>query len=366
MPEPTAQSKLVSPIDAIVLAGTHGARPFEINGRVIGKPYLTLGGEPLVLRAVRAVLESKRVGQVFVVGDFELLTRALEPLRAIARDRLQVVQEGSDILDNCYRAFFLHLLPAHGLPAVESPQFDYAIMSDYQKRHPEAAAVSSLFMCSDLPFIRATDVDSFLAEAEADVTLTFGLVDHGSLERLHSDMRAFGALETLKLGALLLREHAVRINNLFLVRPLRADPMLYESLKDLYNHRNLLTSEGGVSWQNWWAIGRSILRHSRKVRRPIRFVRGLIGLVTAILALTLARSTYRISRSLSRPFRMLIGQHDIEFILSLLTDTPVRLNVNPRLGPAIDIDVEESYQTLARHGEENFQRVVRYLDDQAS
>jgi hypothetical protein len=239
-------------------------------------------------------------------------------------------------------------------------------MAAYQKRHPEAAAVSALFMCSDLPFIRATDVDSFLAEAEADVTLTFGLVDHGSLERLHSDMRAFGALETLKLGALLLREHAVRINNLFLVRPLRADPVLYESLKDLYNHRNLLTSQGGVSWQNWWTIGRSILRHSRKVRKPLRFVRGLIGLVTAILALTLARSTYRISRSFSRPFRMLIGRHDIEFILSLLTDTPVRLNVNPRLGPAIDIDVEESYQTLARHGEENFQRVVRYLDDQAS
>jgi 4-diphosphocytidyl-2-methyl-D-erithritol synthase len=362
MPEPTTQSVVTSKIDAIVLAGTQGTRQFEINGRVIGKPYLTLGGEPLVLRVTRAVLASKRIGQVFVVGDSELLARALEPLRTGAFDRLQVVQEGNDILDNCYRAFFLHLLPAHGLPAVANPQFDQSIMDAYQKSHPEAASVSALFLCSDLPFIRAADIDSFLEEAESDVTLTLGLIDHHSLQRLQSALGAFATLETLKLGALLLREHAVRISNLFLVRPLCADPVLYECLRDLYAHRNLLTSDGGVNWQNWWAIGRSILRHTRRVRRRLRFVRGLIGLVTAIVALTLARSAYRVSRFLSKPFRFLIGTHDIEFILSLLTDTSIRLNVNPRLSPAIDIDVEESYQTLASHGEKNFQEVVRYIE----
>jgi hypothetical protein len=362
MPEPSTQSVVTSKVDAIVLAGTRGARPFEINGRVIGKPYLTLGGEALVSRAVRAVLESQRIGQVFVVGDSDLLARALEPLRAGARDRLQIVQEGDDILDNCYRAFFLHLLPAHGLPAVPSPQFDQSIMDAYQKSHPEAASVSALFLCSDMPFIRATDIDTFLEETASDVTLTFGLVDHGSLQRLQSVLSLGAGLETLKLGALLLREHAVRLNNLFLVRPLRADSEIYECLRDMYAHRNLITSDGGANWRNWWAVGRSILRHTRRVRRPLRFVRGLIGLVTAITALTLSRASYRVSHALSKPFRMLVGQHDIEFIISLLTDTPVRLNISARLGPAIDIDVEESYQTLARHGEENFQKVVRYLD----
>jgi hypothetical protein len=362
MPRSTPQSEVLSKVDAVVLAGTRGARHFEINGQIIGKPYLMLGGEPLVLRVAREVLTSASIGQVFVVGDIELLSQALLPLRAGAKERLQLIQEGGDILDNCYRAFFRHLLPARGLPAVESPQFDYAVMSAYQKRYPEAASVSALFLCSDLPFIRGTDLDSFLEQTESDVTLTFGLIDHLNLQRLHSDLGEVAALEELKLGALLLREHAVRLNNLFLVRPLLADPILYDILGDLYAHRNLLTSEGRVNWQNWWAIGRSIAHHTRRVHRRMRFVRGLVNFVPAMLALMLSRSAYHVSRLLSRPFQMLISRRDIELILSLLADTKVRFIVNPKPGPAIDIDVEESYQTLARNGEENYKRVLRYIE----
>ena len=107
-------------IDAVVLAGSRGTANFAtVDGATVPKPFLEIGREPLVFRVVRAVLGARGVGKVFVVGEPASLGRILEPLQAGFAGRLEVVPEGRDILENCLRAFFLHLLPGRGLAGAE-------------------------------------------------------------------------------------------------------------------------------------------------------------------------------------------------------------------------------------------------------
>ena len=102
-------------LDAVVLAGSGGAAKFAtVDGATVPKACLEVGREPLVRRAVRAVLGARGVGKVFVVGEPASLGRILEPLQAGFAGRIEVVPEGRDILANCLRAFFNHLLPGRG------------------------------------------------------------------------------------------------------------------------------------------------------------------------------------------------------------------------------------------------------------
>lgn len=280
---------------------------------------------------------------------------------ASSQDRLRIVPEGGDILDNCYRAFFLNLLPACGHPPMGSERLDEAVVADYRVKHPETRLVQALFLVSDLPFLAPGDLDRFLDRAPEDAALTLGLVDHRGLQRMRVDLGEQTGLDEWKLGALHLRRHSVRINNLFLVRPLMVEPALYSALNELYAHRWLLRQDGSLNWENWWALGRAILGYTRRLKRRLRFWRGMLNFVPELVCMGLARLTHRVGRWLSWPFRQFVGQRDLEFVGSLLAGVQLRLVISEDLGPAIDVDVEESYLNLVQEGEENFRRVARYL-----
>lgn len=350
-------------IDAIVLAGTRGGRHFDLHGRQVAKPYLTVGGEPLVRRVVRAVLGARRVGFVFVVGPTDALEPALEPLLSENAGRIRLVAEGADILQNCYRAYFLNLLPARGFEAVLSPELDAGLLREYQQSHPECLHTPALFVTSDLPFLAPEAVDLFLQQAPGDAAVAVGLVDHRELERMRVVLGEQTTLDLWKLGAIPLKDAAVRMNNLFLLRPFLADPAVYALLQILYTHRWLLRQDGSVHFANWWAIARGTVSYSFKLRGRLRFWRGFFNFVPAALALCLARLTSRVGRWLSWPFRLFLSRRDMEFIGSLMFGGRGYLTITRGPGPAIDIDVREAYLSLVRNQEENFRRVARYLND---
>jgi len=350
-------------IDAVVLAGTRGGRPFDLDGRQVAKPYLTVAGEPLVRRVVRAVLGARGVGLVFVVGQPDALEQALQPLLSENADRLRLVEEGQDILQNSYRAFFLNLLPARGFAAVESPELDAALLREYQKNHPECRRTPALFVTSDLPFLTSEAVDAFLAQAPDDAAAAVGLVDHRELERMRVVLGEQTTLDLWKLGAIPLRNAAVRMNNLFLLRPFLADPAIYSLLDTLYAHRWLLKQDGSVHFSNWWAIAKGIVGYSFKLRGRLRFWRGFLNFVPAVVALCLARLTSRVGRWLSWPFRLFLSRRDMEFVGSLMFGGRGYLTISRGPGPAIDIDVKEAYLSLIRNEEESFHRVARYLNE---
>lgn len=348
-------------LDAVVLAGTGGSAHFLLDGKPARKPFLTLGGEPLVRRAVGAALNATRVGCVYVVGDVPALASALGPLLVRDRARLHLIPEADDIVTNAYRAFFQHLLPGRGGPCPRSSSPDLHELRALQAAHPAFRDLPALVLTSDLPFIHPSEIDDFIAAVPADAALGLGLLDHRELTRMQRDLGEETGLEQWKWGALPLRRHPVRINNLFLVRPLLADPSLYGLLRDVYGHRWLLRQDGSVHTRNWWAIARAVLGYTSQARRKRRFLRGLVNFIPAVIAMGLARAAMRAGPAASWPFRQFLSIHDLEFIGSALGDAQLRLVVRRELGPAIDIDVPESYLNLAAEGEENFRRVTRYL-----
>jgi hypothetical protein len=312
---------------------------------------------------VRAVLGARGVGFVFVVGQPDALEQALEPLFAENSHRIRLVEEGHDILQNSYRAYFRHLLPARGHPVVESPELDAELLREYQKNHPECRRTPALFVTSDLPFLTSEALEVFLKQAPADAAVAVGLVDHRELERMRVVLGEQTTLDLWKLGAIPLKKAAVRMNNLFLLRPFLADPAVYSLLDTLYSHRWLLKQDGSVHFKNWWAIARGVISYSFKLRGWLRFWRGLLNFIPAVVALCLARLTSRVGRWLSWPFRLFLSRRDMEFVGSLMFGGRGYLTISRGPGPAIDIDVREAYLSLIRNEEESFRRVARYLNE---
>jgi GTP:adenosylcobinamide-phosphate guanylyltransferase len=348
-------------VDVVVLAGAKGAKPFNVNGKQMPKPYLSLGGCPLVFRVVRAMLEVKRIDSVFVVGDLSMLTDVLQPLIVETGERIKIIAEGDDLIDNCYRSFFLDVLLKRTNVAMPSPKFDPQVISEYKKQHPDSLDVAALYVMADLPFISSKTVEQFLDDVPPKVALVGGLVDHRELERMKDVLGEPAVLESWKLGAFCLRDQPVRISNMFFVRPLLADPNIYAVLGELYEHRWLLKQDGSILWPNWWAMIRSVSKHAIKVNGWWRYLRGVINFVPAVLAMFMARVTNKVSRWLSWPFRLFLGQKDLEFIASTVYGAPSVVIVSKDPSPAIDIDVEDSYLSLAKDEERDYKRIEQYL-----
>ena len=307
------------------------------------------------------MLGARGVGKVFVVGEPASLGRILEPLQAEFAGRLEVVPEGRDILENCLRAFFLHLLPGRGLAGSEGLATDLSSIGAFQRQHPEAKELGALVVTSDLPFIAAEDIEQFLDQAPDGAAIVAGLCDHAELDRMQLALGSQTVLDQWKLGAIPLRSREVRWNNLFLARPLVADPVMYTLLKELYTHRWLLGQDGKVLWRNWLAILRAFARYSVRVRGRFRFFRGLFNFTGMMFSMVMARLVRRANDWIAKPFRMFLGRRDLEFTASLLVGAPALTALCKNVAPAIDIDVEESYRALVADGGENYLRVARYL-----
>lgn len=349
-------------VDAVVLAGSRGSTEIQLGGRSQPKPFLELGGEPLVRNVVRAALGARRVGKIFVVGRQELLKKALTPLLSEQPDRIQIVPEGDSLVDNGYRAYFLNLLPHKGLGNPDSPRLDPAAVADYQQRVPESRMVPALVITSDLPFLDSSDIDGFLERDPGDAAVVIGLTDHREIKKMMSVIGEQGALDLWKLGAIHFRSFSVRLSNLFLFRPLMGNPEIYALAADLYENRWLLKQDGSINWRKWLSAARSILAYSIRVNGWFKFLRGMLNLLPSMAAASLARSTHRFGRWLSWPFRLFLGQKDIEFTGSTMIGARGVLAVGRDVGPAIDIDVADSYHSLAADSEREYRRIASYLE----
>ncbi|RLB59954.1 MAG: hypothetical protein DRI34_00065 [Deltaproteobacteria bacterium] len=351
-----------STVDAIVLAGTHDSLVVEYQGRRLGKAFLPLGGCSLVGRVVQELLVARGVGRVFVAGPTEFLEESLAILSARQRGRVEIVAEGPTLVENGYRAFYRHLLPARGLPAPATPDYDAAAVAEYLASHPQARTVPALVVTADLPFLGAADVESFLQRCHPQAALVMGLVEHAKLRRLAHYIGRPEVLDAWKLGAIPLHGVEVRMTNLFLVRPGLADPRIYALLDEMYGHRRLLHTDGKTNVRSWRALARVTLRHCRRVNPWWRYGRALLNFFPAMAAGLLARASYRRSPLLARPFRLLLRQRDLEFIASLLLGTTAVMTIGGSPAPAIDIDVEESYRFLAAEDEAGYRQLRQALE----
>jgi hypothetical protein len=346
-------------IDAVVLAGTHNTLMVEQNGERVPKPYLRLGGEPLVHYVCRVLARVPGLERLVVVGDPLRLRAVFSEADARWQARLVLVEEGRGILENLWRAFARCLLPAHGY---RGPELDISrlaalpreLFADERLRY-----LSVLVATSDLPLLSPVDVEVFLSGVHQHSVLALGVVDYREMERLSAVLGEEVTLDSWKLGAIALGECPVRLGNLFFVRPFLADARLYPLLDEIYENRWLLTTDGRLNSRSWYTVGMAILRYCWRINPWWRFGRGMINLVPAMLAAALARATMRKAPWLSRLGRVFLSSKDVEFIGSLLIGARGQLVMNRQVGAALDIDVEEIFRFLEKR--ENFLRVASAL-----
>jgi GTP:adenosylcobinamide-phosphate guanylyltransferase len=131
-------------MDAIVLAGTHRNPKRLIAGK--NKAFLEIGGRPLVMHVVDALLEAEQIDEIFVVGPVKQLGLALRNVPS----RVRMVRQEGKMLTNTWAAI-------------------YASESRHANDPVEAVHNRPLLIIScDLPLISGTAVDDFISRCAAD------------------------------------------------------------------------------------------------------------------------------------------------------------------------------------------------------
>ena len=135
----TPVSAYPEPLDAVVLAGTHQNPRRLILGR--NKAFLEIGGKALVRRVVEALVGSRAVGQIFVVGPLE----QLKPVFAGLSGSVTLVPQEGKMMKNAWA----------GIYAAEAYQRGQGKADDPKR--------PLLALSCDLPIISSQAVDDFIA-----------------------------------------------------------------------------------------------------------------------------------------------------------------------------------------------------------
>ena len=226
------------PVSAIVAAGDRRAAK-AVRGE--SKPYLLLGGRPLVAHVVSTLQRVPEVDEVWVVGNAERLEAVLgaPDLRAELAKPLHVVPQFRNLYENGWETY-RRLLPGAG--------------PDGRDPGPQDADRPVLFLSADLPFATPEEVSAFVRQSlELGCDYALGL---STEEAMRDFYPAAPGEPGIRMAYFNLREGRFRQTNLHLVKPARILNRHY--VEDMYEHRyqkqigemvklgwTLLRAEGG-------------------------------------------------------------------------------------------------------------------------
>jgi len=297
-----------APLDAIVLAGTDTNPRRLIRGR--NKAFLEIGGQALVQRVVKALLEATTIGQVFVVGPTERLRQVLSDLP----ERVTLVEQAGQMLGNAWQAI-------------------YASEARYRERHGrDDPQRPLLFISSDLPLISAAAIDDFVARCaledqrqELKYSMLAGVAEEASLSLYHPD----GVRAGIERPFVHLADVRVRLANIYVGRPRTLTHQ--EFLQTGFDHRK------AEKWKNVLALSWHFLGQSGGWRA---------AWITLRLQATLmaARGKGRLYERLRRHNRT----ERIEEACSTVLGGPVRMVITPYGGLSLDADNEEDFSILSQ------------------
>jgi len=296
------------PLDAVVLAGTDLNPRRMIEGQ--NKAFLELGGEILVRRVVRALLDASTIGNILVVGPAERLREALSGLP----DQVIIVAQAGQMLSNAWAA-------------IEASE---ALCRKRTGRDDPLRPL--LFISSDLPLISPGAVNDFVircAKEDNRSSVKYGMLagvaEESSLKQFYPE----AGKEGIRRPYVNFSDCRLRLANIYVGRP-----------RKLSNHKFLQT---GFSH-----------RKAEKLKNVISLVWKFLSQhggwraawITLRLQLTLA-----VSGKQGRLYRWLRSHNktaDAERSCGDVLGGPVRIVITPYGGLSLDVDNEEDYQVLSR------------------
>jgi len=300
------------PLDAIVLAGTDSNPRRLIQGQ--NKAFLELGGQVLIRRVVKALVDSSSIGLIFVVGPQEQLRQSIADLS----ERVIVVRQAGRMLANTWAA--IHAAEARHLERFGSEDPDRPM----------------LFISCDLPLISAAAVDDFVArcasednKVENKYSVLAGITEEASLKPYYPDTQGNGIIRPY----VHFDRCRARLANIYVGRPRKLShqdflqtSFSYRKAKDWHNvvslAWNFLKSAGG--WKATWLT--------------MRFQ-------ATLMASKREGWIYRRLRKRNTPER-------VEAAVSTVLGGSVRMVFSPYGGLSLDVDEEDDYRILGQHLEQ--------------
>lgn len=296
------------PVDAIVLAGTHSNPARMILGQ--NKAFLKIDGKPLVRHVVDALIGTRSIADIFVIGPVAEIRDALqgEP------EKVHLVPQEGNMLSNCWA----------GVHASEAHQARNGLERSTLRPY--------LIVSSDLPLVSAASLDDFIARcadddqaADEPYGLMVGLADEHGLQPFSEDgiTRPFVQLEFAR----------VRLANIYVARPWL-----------LTNEAFLQTGFGyrkAMHWKNVMGLAYSFLSQDGGLRAAWMTLRLQATLIAARRG---GRLYHRLRRWNTR--------ERVESRTSTVLGGSVRLIVTPFGGLSVDVDDEYDFRMLtARYDE---------------
>ena len=284
-------------IQAVLLAGDRGhAR--AVRGR--SKAFIEVGGKPMVVHVLEALLHTPEVSEVFVVGDAIRLEKTVSEYGCLALSRargrpLHIVPQRNTLYDNIWYTF-LRTLPGG------RRDDDHAI----------------LVVPSDIPLVIPEELSDFVRQALAvDADYVVGLSPAEALAPYAPDEDHEG----VEMASFNLAQGRFRQNNLHLVRPLRMGNRHY--IQDMYENR----------YQK--ELGSMLRLAGRIVRKEFRHLWVLFYYLLMHLAAVLDRRGY--ARAADR-VRSWVSLDTVERGVGALLQTRFRCVVTGLGGAALDVD----------------------------
>ncbi len=292
-------------VPAVVAAGDRGAAK-AIYGE--SKPYLEVGGRPLVAHVVEALEGVPEITEIWVVGDAPRLASILAPGGSETRPKpVRILPQFNNLLENAWETYrrLLPNAPAEG-----------------RDPRPEDEHQRVLYLSADLPFAEPEEISAFLNRADAPpCDYALGLCTEESMRGFAPDGPGKPGI---RLATFNLREGRFRQSNLHLVKPARLRNRVY--VQDMYEqrHQRRIGPVGRLAW---------------------RLLRVEQGGMTALFYFSLMHlagwADRRGWRWLSDWIRRRIAMTRIERGAGRLLGCTFRLVVTEAGGCAIDIDTEQ-------------------------
>lgn len=297
-----------SPLDVIVMAGTHQNPRRLVNGR--NKAFLEIDGRPLVRHVVDAVGKARQARRAYVVGPVAELEVALAGCDNVAC----VPQEGK-LLSNGWAA----------VRAMESDQAHLPLERLLER--------PLLLLSCDLPLVTPGAIDDFIARAAVidrdspeNNAMIVGVAEDAALRPFYGR----SGMPGMERPLVQMREGRFRLSNIYVTRPRKLEhseflqtSFSYRKAKDWQNVLRLTLStfsqHGG--WFAAWMIFRLQL--------------------TAMLRQGEGRLYRRLRRG--NTFAK------IEKGVSTVLGGPVRIAPSPYGGLSLDVDDEVDFRLLREH-----------------
>ena len=209
-----------SSVQAVLMAGDRGASR-AVRGT--SKPFLPVGGKPMVIHVLEALLYTPEVSEVFVVGDPKRLDQCFAEFGAAqlmmqSGKPVHIVPQRRSLYENVWHAF-LRARPA-------SPPNVFGAVVEADRDH------AILAVPCDIPLVVPEELSEFLAQAFAvDADYVVGLTPAEA-------MTQFGSVdgsEGIEMACFNLAEGRYRQSNLHYVKPLRLENRHY--VQDVYETR---------------------------------------------------------------------------------------------------------------------------------